>query len=103
MELLYIIILGLVLGILLDIFLAFISGSFKTKKRSKGKNVYHLELKKFRIHHSCVGLACWVASIFIFFSFLFPFGLGLIAAHSYREKSILFIEFRKGNKMKKFF
>ena len=83
--------------------LALISGSFG-KGGSKGKNVYHLELKKRRVHHSCIGLGCFIACLFIWFTALISFGLGLIISHSIREKSVLFVEIRKeGDKWKKYF
>jgi predicted anti-sigma-YlaC factor YlaD len=81
-------VLGVLAGVSTDLILATISGSFTRPK----EKIYHLNLKKRRYHHSCIGLCCIIISIFIWFFFLFSYAIGIILSHSIREKSILFIE-----------
>ncbi|MAG40160.1 hypothetical protein CMI41_04295 [Candidatus Pacearchaeota archaeon] len=77
-----------VLGIFGDLSLAFLE-RFRSKIQKKEIG---LKIKHTRLHHSCVGLGCFVVSIFIFSLGLVSFGLGLVVSHTIREKRFLFVE-----------
>jgi len=91
MEYLYEIIDGLVVGVLIDFIITFFS-------TSKNK-IYHVRINRIIFHHSCFGLLLIILYLFYNYLFILFVGVGIILAHSLRNKSLLFLE----TKSKKYF
>lgn len=87
MDYLYEIIDGLIFGILLDFLISFFS-IHKAK-------TYHMKIKGIIFHHSCLGLLLIIIYLFYNSLLILSIGIGIILAHSIRNKSLLFVEFKR--------
>ena len=81
------IILGLVIGIILDFILAFID---KGKNRSIRISNFNI-----RVHHCVWGIIAIILGIFYKPALLVSFGIGIILSHTIRTKEFKIIEIKK--------
>lgn len=80
----YLIILGLAIGIITDLILAFLNKSKKQKIRIFNFNA--------RVHHSVLGIISIIIGLF-YNPFLFvSFGIGIILSHTIRTNKFVFIK-----------
>ncbi len=90
-----VIIIGFVIGYLIDFTIA---TAYRKLSKLKESSI-HLNIRNLRVHHSCIGFFCFILSFFIYTFIFIGVGLGIIVGHTIREKSLLFIEL----KSKRFF
>lgn len=88
----YLIILGLIGGIILDFVFAFF---YKSKQRKI--KILNFEL---RIHHTFEGVLISILGLFYKSIFFISLGVGIILSHTIRTKEFIFIKMEKWKKRK---
>ena len=79
---------GLMAGIFYDLLVVLLNKSFPNV------SLYHMKIKKVRMHHSIWGLVLIALYFIDRYSILLGAGVGIIIMHSLRNKSFLFIEYK---------
>tara|TARA_Y100000310_G_C20499062_1_gene723007 strand:+ start:592 stop:852 length:261 start_codon:yes stop_codon:yes gene_type:complete len=83
----YLIILGLLIGIIVDFVLAFIDKGKQRTIKTKNYNI--------RIHHCTLGVISMIIGIFYNPQLFVSFGIGIILSHTIRTKEFKIIEIKK--------